>query len=918
MDKLKIIQHNVLSWTFTRRNELCNYYFSEDPDIILLNSIGKNSVKIHGYCSYLKNTPNEDHAGIAIAVKRNIPAQLLDDFSEDVLAIQIQTTRGHIIVATTYVPPRRPVLPEEDILKIMRKNIPCYILADFNATHAALGHPSTNALGRRISRLIDNDLVSFLGPEFPTRFSVNSTGKPDILLANRHHHWNYSLHRGDLTSSDHWPVILTLSSKPIVIPTPQYIKYQAADWDSFRTRLISKMDQLEESTQALPANKTKVDTKIERWAEAIQAETAHFPKKSSKTLPHPRDSEELKMLKRRYDVLQQIAQNHGYTPNLLQDLKALQQAITNESVKIYNSSWEKSIKEIESDHKDPAKFWKGIRRLMGRVTEETPYILKNGDKLFAKEEQEQAFRETWKTVFSITPEENANFDAQKEAEVLQTINNNQESFLPFDQIDLSRLNPLCGFTSPTSVGEIKEIIAGFKNKAPGLSKINKTIVKELPNEAIHFYANALNESFSLGYFPRFFKLALLKFIGKQGKALTNVSNYRPISLLEVAGKIFEKIILKRLNRFLIENNLLNPNQYGFRRARGTQVALAKLYETIAIAQTKGHGCNLISRDISKAFDKVWHEGLKYKLWLVQPPEILLRTLCSFLDDRRACILIGTYKGPEFELESGVPQGSILSPALFNFYTFDLPPPSQGCHQVIFADDHTQVVTHPSKRKNILALKTAREIEKVNNYERCWKISTSLEKFQLLSISAAKPADVIVEGQLIPFNANAKVLGFTISKYGFVPHIENRIRLAKSTLTKLKRFKGASTDTLLHLFKMLVRPRLEYPAMLMCNASKSNLGRLQAIQNLMLRRAFHQVPPYFNTVEELHQQGNLEPINTRLHRLGNKTWSRLHATDRQITTESLEIDVRELKDHNWWRRLAPLLSGDPPVPVFTAT
>ena len=109
--------------------------------------------------------------------------------------------------------------------------------------------------------------------------------------------------------------------------------------------------------------------------------------------------------------------------------------------------------------------------------------------------------------------------------------------------------------------------------------------------------------------------------------------------------------------------MINENQYGFTKGRATQVALAKLYETIAVAQSQGHGCNVVSRDISKAFDKVWHNGLKFKFWEQNLPEILLKTVCSFLDNRKASIRIGNIKGPEFTLKSGVPQGSVLSPTL---------------------------------------------------------------------------------------------------------------------------------------------------------------------------------------------------------------------------------------------------------------
>ena len=104
------------------------------------------------------------------------------------------------------------------------------------------------------------------------------------------------------------------------------------------------------------------------------------------------------------------------------------------------------------------------------------------------------------------------------------------------------------------------------------------------------------------------------------------------------------------------------------------MALAKLYEEVALNQKyKDHG-NIITRDVSKAFDKVWHAGLKYKLTRTDLPEIITKTLCSYLSNRIAQIRVGNIIGPKIQIKSGVPQGGILSPTLYIFYTNDIPRP----------------------------------------------------------------------------------------------------------------------------------------------------------------------------------------------------------------------------------------------------
>ena len=487
---------------------------------------------------------------------------------------------------------------------------------------------------------------------------------------------------------------------------------------------------------------------------------------------------------------------------------------------------------------------------------------------------------------------------------------------PYEIANLNRLNPHDYLTKPIETYQIKMIIKKFKDKSPGQSQITKSILENVPNEMLNIFKDLLNLSLSMGYYPQYFKIALMHFIPKQNKDNTQAMNYRPISLLEVTGKIFERILCDRLNKFLESNNLMNENQYGFRAGRGTQLAIASLYEKIAISQKKRYQCNVICRDVKKAFDKVWLEGLQYKIMQINLPDILEKILCQFITNREAKIKINKLIGPSMKLESGVPQGSILSPTLYIFYTADAPLPSPGCYSINFADDNTQVVTYPGKSKRMLAKKTEREIKKLNEYERQWKIQTNKNKFQIAAISSTKPYDIVVDNRLIPFKRSITVLGLNLTPRGISKQISNRTAMARAQLRRLKRFRKMTTKTQIHLYKAFIRPLLEYPTIPLCTASKTGMQRMQRVQSIALRRAAKIRPRQENSTNmDIHRRYQMEPINIRLFNQTAKIWQKLEAQEHNLTGQAVELNRGHPKDHSWWPTIGSYMRGGPPEPRY---
>lgn len=233
----------------------------------------------------------------------------------------------------------------------------------------------------------------------------------------------------------------------------------------------------------------------------------------------------------------------------------------------------------------------------------------------------------------------------------------------------------------------------------------------MPHEAIEVFKSILNHALSMGYFPIKFKHAKIILLPKPNKEPTEPTNYRPISLLEVPGNFFEKIVNTRTRKYQEINNRLPEAQHRFRSTRNTETAIAVAIEKISQSLAEKEQCYVVQRDVAKVFDKVWHEELIYKVIETGLPGILTKLISSILKDRTTSITLKDYVGQTFNIRCGVPKGSSLSLTVYTIYTSDTPPPSEGCTNILYADEITQIITQRNKSKKLMASKIGREIQK---------------------------------------------------------------------------------------------------------------------------------------------------------------------------------------------------------------
>lgn len=817
---------------------------------------------------------------------------VIDDFIEEVMAVRLDTTLGPVVFATAYLPPRRAYVPFPDLLRLARMRIPVYLLGDLNAHHRRFNYRNnTNTVGTDlIEYFIDRGRFEHLGPDFDTFHGHQGVGRPDVVLANRWTHHSHLVESGPLTSSDHMPILLTVSCVPIAVPARERRVYARADWTGYTS-------DLETSTPTLVLDgqpTTAIEPALEAWyANIDDAKRRHIPMEKVRYLPHPRQSHRLRVLQVMYKAVREEGQRGAWTRELYHRQKVLQYQLLQESRRLFNEHWGCLLVALMGKVRTPKAWYREVKRLQGskRIT---PYILADGRRHYQESERGDLLHEYWKGIWGVSPETNPSFDRQYEYTLRRESEETIDRLIPLPGIDFESLgqgaSPLMReLSAPVTVDEVISVIKSLPDTTPGYRQVCKADLIHLPRKAVENLTTIFNGCLASGLWPRQWKTARVVFIPKSQNPHL-VEKQRPISLLEIPGKLLERLVCQRLTDLLEDRNVLSPVQYGFRRRRGTQRALALIWERCSGVMSQRQQCNLVLRDVERAFDKVWHFGLKRKLLDLEMPSRVTRLLFSFLDGRTARVKVGNYLGTDVHLRCGVPQGSVLSPLLYVLYTADTPIPRPPSKLSSYADDNIQMCIEHNPSKNLLAARTARDYLQLNRYERLVKVSTNLDKTELLPVGTRVPIPVIVNDQEIPRHNEVRALGLRLSRTGFTPQVEHNRSKSLGVLRTLWRFREIPLRYKLQLYKSLVRPILEYPAVPLHLATKAKMLRLQSVQNRAVmwitgHRFREEGRP---SLRHLHRALRLEPLNCRLHKLAGRTWESLAADEDPNFDEVLEI------------------------------
>ena len=508
--------------------------------------------------------------------------------------------------------------------------------------------------------------------------------------------------------------------------------------------------------------------------------------------------------------------NKSSNPNDWEQFKKLRNLINNR-LKEAKATYYKS--QIKSNAENPRAVWKIINQLMNR-------------------------NETSNVINKIAIGDRESTDSKDIAEILNTHFTSIGQKLA-DQIQ-SSTSHFADYIVPTEATfELKEVDHEYVlklikkldvSKATGLDTISSKLLKIAAPVICDSLSAIFNKSITTGIFPDELKYAKVFPVHKKGSKC-DVNNYRPISVLPVIAKIFERIIYNQLISFLDSNNLLSNAQSGFRSLHSTVTALLDATNDWYANLDNGHLNSVAYLDLTKAFDTVDHEILLKKLELYGISNTSLQWFKSYLSEREQCCYVNNSLSPPAKIPCGVPQGSILGPLLFLIYINDLPNCLEFTTARMFADDTN--LTAAGKNVQEIQCKLNSDLSNTKTWLDANKLSLNVAKTEFMLIGTdyrlanlGFPCKIKMDSLEVKRVNTAKSLGVCIDeRLSWESHVDLLAKKVSSAIAGLRQVRPfVNRDTLSLIYKTLIQPHFDYCDVVWDNLSIGLTTRLQKLQN----------------------------------------------------------------------------------------
>lgn len=850
---MQIIQCN-LDKSYSSHNEFIDYFISKEYTIGLISEpyVGNsNTVKnIAGY--EIHQFTNSDRVKACIIIKSGIVATLgMSEYSSpNMCVVQLVTNGRKLFLISIYIEPRTDEGNTLNRLEMFLKNnnkAHIIIGGDFNGWHPAWGSPKTNKRGTDVNTLIvSHDLVIGNTGNTPTFMTVSHgiqrNSIIDLTLYSdniSHRISNWKVNTEACPSSEHEAIDFSINLGDMKLKRRKKqstYKYVINDnsWIDFKHNLKREMEDSKLKEINLESlNEQKLEQYTIEITKTIQKTCdKSFSRKKQFYTHVPWWNSELDDLKK------EVIKIHHRLQDLVRSGKPIHNVIAEKNE--LKDKYVKCIRKTSTEHfrqfccmQGKENVWSLTNRLLKNAPQPKPCmtVCDGDDSTHTTTPSDTAMS----LLNKFYPDDTTDTtDTQRKLRI-------QMAYVPNTPDDTA-------FTEDEVLGCLQSMSA---KKAPGVDHLTADICLTFATENIAITTKILNRCLQLSYFPTDWKIAQVLILPKPNKNdYSDTAAYRPIGLINIFGKLLEKLICKRLTYHLDKANLSNPLQFGFKELTSTTDALNTAISKIKEAKKNKKLVIAISLDIKAAFDNAWWPVLFKRLKRIKCPKNLYKIILNYVQNRRVILNYADITVSKI-MSRGCIQGSVCGPLFWNLILddlFDVPLP-EGCHIQAFADDVLLIID--SKKPADLQIAANKALDAIIAWGCEVKLNFGPSKTQAIAFTPkARTVKIRFDNTEIEFIDEIKILGVIIDKnLKFIKHAKYIINKSQIIYKKLSKYVrptwGAQPENIRTIYKQVIVPIITYAAGIWGTAIKyetvkNQLRSLQRGFAIKIIRAFRTV------------------------------------------------------------------------------